>query len=297
MEDTLLKTLTSEEGPIPGEKIIEISSISGGCIHKAWHIELKNGQQLFAKTSPPEAFPMLKFEAECLKKLKEFANKDLLLIPEPLAIKKLKNHSILLLPWLKLNNSHQKILGQGLAYLHKTSTANNPKKFGWATDGFIGREIQKGGWENNWGKCFANLRLLPQFQKASSWGLNSNQYKKIIAELIPFLNQHQPEPSLVHGDLWIGNCAINQNSKGVLFDPASWWADREVDIAMTKLFGGFSDEFYQGYKEIWELPKSSGNRTNIYNLYHLINHANMFGGSYKNQSLSLLKTISEQLGI
>ena len=110
--------------------------------------------------------------------------------------------------------------------------------------------------------------------------------------LINFLEMHNPKPSLVHGDLWRGNAAIDRRGNGVIFDPAVWWADREVDISMTTLFGGFSEDFYKGYEEIWKLPSSYKERIEIYNLYHLLNHANMFGGTYEQQSLNTLKKIS-----
>ena len=115
--------------------------------------------------------------------------------------------------------------------------------------------------------------------------------KELLQYLINFLDQHDPQPSLVHGDLWSGNAAIQLNGKGVIFDPATWWADREVDIAMTRLFGGFSSTFYKEYENIWPLQEGSKKRIDIYNLYHIINHANMFGGHYKQQGLYLLKNL------
>ena len=99
----------------------------------------------------------------------------------------------------------------------------------------------------------------------------------------------------MHGDLWSGNCGSTKNGLGSLYDPASYWADREVDISMTKLFGGFNREFYKGYEEIWPLDKSSKDRTDIYNLYHLLNHANIFGGSYKENSLKILKDLRSRV--
>ena len=295
MKDILLQDLTSQDGPLFGEKIISISSVSGGCIHEAWHIRTELGKQFFVKTNSSKAFSRLEFEADCLNALGEFADEHLLLIPKPLALKQFTSNSVLLLPWLNLINGDQSNLGEGLASLHKASNSQNPKKFGWAKDGFIGSEIQKGGWEADWGECFVNLRLLPQLKNASKWGLHSSTYEKLIVKIIPFLNEHNPQPSLVHGDLWSGNSGIQINGKGVMFDPASWWADREVDIAMTKLFGGFSDSFYQGYNKIWKIEKGSEKRRDVYNLYHIINHANIFGDSYIGQCLALIKKLSKTI--
>ena len=126
---------------------------------------------------------------------------------------------------------------------------------------------------------------------AKLWGLDINKFSELLSKLIDFLNEHSPSPSLVHGDLWKGNAAISEDKKGIIFDPAIWWADREVDIAMTKLFGGFSQDFYEAYETIWPLPKSATTRNDLYNLYHLLNHANIFSGSYRNQCLEILNKL------
>ncbi|MEC9028839.1 MAG: fructosamine kinase family protein, partial [Cyanobacteriota bacterium] len=102
-------------------------------------------------------------------------------------------------------------------------------------------------------------------------------------------------PSLVHGDLWSGNANVLSDGRGVLLDPATWWADREVDLAMTQLFGGFSQDFYIGYENVWPLPADASKRVEVYNLYHLINHANLFGGSYRSQSQAILNRLASWL--
>ena len=292
MQRTLLQGLIHPKGPIPKGAIKTISPVSGGCIHKAWHIELKDNREFFAKTCSKKCSEMLKFEAEGLKNLDKFSNKSFLEIPQPLAIKELKTGSILLLPWIEINVGNQTNLGKGLAMLHQASSGKNFGKFGWEKNGYIGTTIQKGGWRTSWGKSFVELRLIPQLRIAQEWGIEVSKYKELLLDIIIFLDEHNPAPSLVHGDLWSGNSATKADGKGVIFDPAIWWADREVDLAMTKLFGGFTEEFYKGYEEIWPIKKTNPLRTNIYNLYHIMNHANIFGGSYKNQSISLLKEIS-----
>ena len=212
-------------------------------------------------------------------------------MPEPLGIKQYKTGSILLLPWLNLKNGNQETLGKGLAWLHKKSSENNPSQYGWSADGFIGSTPQAKGWNKNWGDYFVKLRLIPQIKIASNWGLKLSNYKKLLLKLIEYLNNYQPLPSLVHGDLWGGNSSIDSKGRGVIYDPATYWADREVDIAMTKLFGGFTTEFYKGYESIWQLNNSYKSRIKIYNLYHILNHANIFRGSYMEQSISLMKEI------
>ena len=283
--------LISPEGIFQETELRKVIPVSGGCIHQSWCIELLSGEKFFAKTTSKENFLMLKFEANCLKTLKEFINEEYLIIPEPITIKSIKNHSILLLPWLKLNTGDEICLGKGLALMHQASTTKNIKSFGWEMDGFIGTSSQKGGWHQNWGFYFVNYRLKPQLDLASKKGIINFDYTKSLTSLINFLNQHNPEPSLVHGDLWSGNKSISNNGRGIIFDPASYWADREVDIAMSRLFGGFSEKFYSGYNSIWKLSNSSAKRINIYNLYHILNHANIFGGNYIQQSISLLNKI------
>tara|TARA_Y100001968_G_scaffold251839_1_gene237134 strand:- start:23672 stop:24568 length:897 start_codon:yes stop_codon:yes gene_type:complete len=296
MQEIIIKTeLTSTEGPLAHQSIKTIIPVAGGCIHKAWQIELKNGHKLFAKTTSKENFSMLQFEANCLKLLNQYANHNLLKIPEPLAIQKLQKLSILLMPWIEFKNGDQTNLGKGLALLHQNSASAGNKNFGWENEGFIGSEIQKGGWGSRWGKFFVEFRLVPQIKKGRHWGLSLSHYKDLLEKLIIFLDKHDPKPSLVHGDLWSGNSGVDESSKGIIFDPASWWADREVDIAMTRLFGGFSRSFYEGYNEIWPLSNCSKERIDIYNLYHLLNHANIFGGHYKKQSLDGLNKIDLKL--
>ncbi|MGL5034077.1 MAG: fructosamine kinase family protein, partial [Microcystaceae cyanobacterium] len=102
---------------------------------------------------------------------------------------------------------------------------------------------------------------------------------------------HQPIPSLVHGDLWSGNAAILETGEPVIFDPASYYGDRAVDLAMTELFGGFPQQFYQGYQEILPLEKGFKERKTLYNLYHILNHFNLFGGGYASQAHRMIQTL------
>ncbi len=291
MDLNLQKQISEAKGPLSGEKILKVSPVTGGCIHNAWKIKLSTGQKLFAKTSSIERFPMLEFEANGLEVLNSYFDQDHLIIPKPIAIQKLEFSAILILPWIDLVQGDEKKLGQGLAILHQESSKQHPRSFGWGTDGFIGSNPQIGGWEKNWGECFVKLRLAPQLEMAKQWNLSLDQ-KRFKTKLIKYFEQHNPLPSIVHGDLWKGNTAIHKNGKGIIFDPATWWGDREVDIAMSKLFGGFSQKFYEYYEKTWELPKGHNERIEIYNLYHILNHANLFGGEYKSRAIASIKKIN-----
>ena len=234
---------------------------------------------------------MFKFELECLLSLRRFADESYIYIPKPLDLITVQKQSLLFLEWIDLNQSQQKLLGKGLALLHQASTEELNKNFGWESEGFIGSSEQLKGWDSNWGNFFVNFRLIPQLRKAEKWGIRVNDYKNDLLSISSFLNKHCPVPSLIHGDLWSGNCGSNEHGLGSIFDPACYWADREVDISMTKLFGGFNRDFYEGYEEVWPTEKFSEKRTNIYNLYHLLNHANIFGGSYKASARKILKNL------
>ncbi|WP_269603556.1 fructosamine kinase family protein [Prochlorococcus marinus] len=291
MEELIQKALSSSDKVSNNSLIEKIIPIGGGCIHKAWCIHFQNDKKVFAKSNHIDNINMFKFERECLSVLKRFANKSYICVPKALDLISYQNISILFLEWIDLKQSQQNLLGKGLALLHKSSSEWSPKKFGWEKEGFIGSSTQIRGWDNSWGEFFVNYRLRPQLIKAKAWGVRVDDYEDVLRYLSSYLNDHDPRISIVHGDLWSGNCGSTRNGLGSLYDPASYWADREVDISMTKLFGGFNRDFYQGYEEIWPLDKFSKDRTDIYNLYHLLNHANIFGGSYKENSLKILKDL------
>ena len=295
MEELIQKALSSSNKVSNNSLIEKIIPVGGGCIHKAWCIHFQNGKRVFAKSNHINNINMFKFESECLSVLKKFANKSYICVPKTLDLISYQNLSILFLEWIDFKQCQQNHLGKGLALLHKSSSEWCQKKFGWEEEGFIGSSTQTRGWESNWGEFFVNYRLRPQLIQAEVWGVRVDEYEDVLIYLSSYLNNHHPRTSIVHGDLWSGNCGSTKNGLGSLYDPASYWADREVDISMTKLFGGFNREFYKGYEEIWPLDKFSKDRTDIYNLYHLLNHANIFGGSYKENSLKILKDLRSRV--
>ncbi len=266
-----------------------IEEVHGGDIHSAWRIEFSNKTLFLKRNIRNKKF--LEFEKYCLQNLREYINQENLVIPEVIAYKNIKNIEILLIEWIDMHNFDQKKLGKGLGELHLKSAESNPKMFGFPVEGFIGTTDQKKGFEDNWIDCFLNLRIIPQLLFLKSTNLDKETINKVIEKIKSELLNHKPINSLVHGDLWSGNAAINKSGKGVIFDPASWWADNEVDIAMTKLFGGFRKEFYEEYHRVF--PKKNGfeKRIIIYNFYHILNHANMFRGGYLKQVNDYVKAI------
>ena len=266
-----------------------IEQVHGGDIHNAWRIEFSNKKLFLKRNIRNKKF--LEFEKYCLQNLSKYINQENLVIPEVIAYKNIKNIEILLIEWIDMHNFDQKKLGKGLGELHLKSAESNPKMFGFPVEGFIGTTDQKKGLEDNWIDCFLNLRIIPQLLSLKSRILDKEIINKVKEKIKSELLNHKPINALVHGDLWSGNAGMDKNGKGVIFDPASWWADNEVDIAMTKLFGGFRKEFYEEYHRIFPLKNGFEKRIIIYNFYHILNHANMFGGGYLNQVEDYVKAI------
>jgi len=266
-----------------------IEQVHGGDIHSAWRIEFSNKKLFLKRNIRNKKF--LEFEKYCLQTLRKYINQENLVIPEVITYKNIKNIEILLIEWIDMHNFDQKKLGKGLGELHLKSAESNPKMFGLPVEGFIGTTDQKKGMEDNWIDCFLNLRIIPQLLMLKSTTLDKEIINKVKEKIKSELLNHKPINALVHGDLWSGNAGMDKSGKGVIFDPASWWADNEVDIAMTKLFGGFRKEFYEEYHKIFPIKKGFEKRIIIYNFYHILNHANMFGGGYLNQVKDYIKAI------
>ena len=268
-----------------------IEQVHGGDIHNAWRIEFSNKKLFLKRNIRNKKF--LEFEKYCLQNLRKYINQENLVIPEVIEYKNIKNIEILLIEWIDIDmhNFDQKKLGKGLGELHLKSAESNPKMFGFPVEGFIGTTDQKKGLEDNWIDCFLNLRIIPQLLSLKSRILDKEIINKVKEKIQSELRNHKPINALVHGDLWSGNAGMDKNGKGVIFDPASWWADNEVDIAMTKLFGGFRKEFYEEYHRIFPIKNGFEKRIIIYNFYHILNHANMFGGGYLKQVKDYVKAI------
>jgi protein-ribulosamine 3-kinase len=157
-----------------------------------------------------------------------------------------------------------------LAGLHRHTSP----RFGWETDNWIGLSPQLNGWDGDWPSFYCEKRLIPQAVRAGLT-IDPSKVKKL-------LEGHHPQASLLHGDLWSGNAGFTQEGP-VVYDPAVYYGDREADLAMTELFGGFAAPFYSAYQEAFPLDAGYARRKHLYNLYHLLNHLNLFGGGYRAQ--------------
>ena len=266
-----------------------IKQVFGGDIHESWQIEFNNAKFFLKRNAREGRF--LEFERSCLHNLQKYLNHENLIVPKIISYLEVNNVELLLLEWIDMKNSDQEKLGRGLGEMHIESNKFNQPSFGYPIHGFIGTTNQIKGWEKDWIKCFINLRIEPQLAILEKDFLEIDIKNKIKSKIESVLLDHEPMKSLVHGDLWSGNIGVTLMNKGVIFDPASWWADCEVDIAMTRLFGNFQNEFYENYHKIIPIKKGSERRTIIYNFYHILNHANMFGGSYCHQVQSYIRNI------
>ena len=161
-----------------------------------------------------------------------------------------------------------------LASVHR----HQADRFGWQRDNYIGSTPQQNGWRESWIAFWRERRLEPQIALA-----RANGYRIEVPPVWRLLEGHEPAPSLLHGDLWSGNAAFLPDGAPVLFDPAVYYGDREADLAMTELFGGFPREFYSSYRKIYPLDAGYEKRKHLYNLYHLLNHLNLFGSGYLGQ--------------
>ena len=186
------------------------------------------------------------------------------------------------------------ILGKQLALLHQ----NSNEFFGLSEDNWIGLSPQKNHWHENWISFFKKYRLQPQLTWVFEHGYRSSLEEKAerLMEALPlFFGQHKPKPSLLHGDLWSGNWGTINNTTPVVFDPAIYYGDREADLAMTKLFGGFPQVFYDAYNYEWALDYGFKVRQNLYNLYHLLNHLTLFGEVYLRQTIDVLEQLLSEI--
>lgn len=239
-------------------------------------VESKNGP-LFVKRTRPEFAWVLEAEAQGLELLRTART---LRVPQVRALTTGADEVVLELEWIASSEGGARtdaLLGQGLARQHR-STA---ERFGWERKGTIGRTTQLNDWSADWVAFVRERRLRPQLDLATRVGGQSwDAGYRLLEQLPELLGGHHPVASLLHGDLWAGNWGADEGNAPVIFDPAVYYGDREADLAMTRLFGGFGRRFYEAYTDEWPLEPGHVVRERLYQLYHLLNHANLFGGDY-----------------
>jgi fructosamine-3-kinase len=262
-------------------------SIGGGCINQGYRIN-SGDRAYFVKLNQASQVEM--FIAEALG-LQQMAATQTITVPQAICWGVADSSSYLVLEWLDLgggDNQAWQQMGSQLAAMHRVETS---RQFGWDLNNTIGSTPQINTWNNSWADFFAEQRIGYQLQLAKRRGGNFPDTQQVIEKVRQILQDRQPEISLVHGDLWSGNGAITSKGEPVILDPATYYGDREVDIAMTELFGGFPAAFYRGYNQTWQLDRGYQQRKNSYNLYHILNHFNLFGGGYSSQANRMIQAI------
>lgn len=262
-------------------------SVSGGCINQGYAVS--DGERTyFVKTNTANQVEMFTAEYAGLQEM--FASQTIR-VPQPLAWGVAGNNSYLILEWLPMGSGDtqgwQK-MGRNLAAMHRMTSDSG---FGWERNNTIGSTPQLNDWMITWCDFYTHKRMEYQFNLARRRGGRFPQADKLLAAIPDILAGHQVKSALVHGDLWGGNAGFTKDGEPVIFDPATYYGDREVDIAMTELFGGFPSAFYQGYEEAYPLEPGYEKRKILYNLYHIINHFNLFGGSYESQANRMIQQL------
>lgn len=259
-----------------------VHAVTGGCIHRCYRATI-DGRPCFVKVNEARFADMFAAEADGLAALRAAGVRA----PQPLRHGTAGNEAYLVMEFLELRaRGDWGGLGRMLAHAHRQTGP----RFGWTRDNTLGATPQQNGWHEDWQTFFAERRLAPQLALAAAKG-----YAIDIGRALEVLDGHRPAASLLHGDLWSGNAAFLADGSPVLFDPAVYYGDREADLAMTELFGGFPEAFYAAYDAAFPLDAGYARRKHLYNLYHLLNHLNLFGGGYLEQVNATLGLLLRRL--
>lgn len=270
------------------------AAVRGGCINACWRWETAHGP-VFVKVAAPERLPMLQAEHAGLLELRAA---QAIRVPEPLAVASFEGGALLALEWIDFapgNAPADARCGEQLAWLHRTQA----DRFGLGCDNTIGSTPQRNAWCADWVAFLRERRLAFQLELALANGHRGRlqeRGRRLLGILDVFFTSYRPVPSLLHGDLWSGNRGTDTHGQPVIYDPAVYYGDREADIAMTLLFGGFGPRFYSAYVATWPLDQAAGTRRDLYNLYHVLNHLNLFGGGYRAQAEEMIDRLLASAG-
>jgi fructosamine-3-kinase len=297
--NAVTRVLADAIGRASGERFdpLEMRSVGGGCIHTA--VEIAGNapagrRSYFAKVNDAEHAAMFEAEADGLAALRAAGAVP---VPPVIAQGKDDEHSWLILEWFvieALDPASGAKLGAALAAQHR---AVRPR-FGWPRENFIGSSPQANGESDDWHAFWRDKRLHAQLMLAARNRLPTrliDRGERLAADCAPFFRNHAVQPSLLHGDLWSGNAAAS-GGEPLVFDPAVYAGDREADVAMTELFGGFPVDFLSAYRSHWPLTEGYPVRRDLYNLYHVLNHANLFAGDHVRQAAQQIERLLAELG-
>ena len=264
---------------------------SGGSINAAFVLS-GDEQQYFVKTNASGQKAMFEAEARGLLAL---ASSETLKVPRPVCFGENQSQSYIVMEYLEMSGRADPVaLGQQLALMHRLCA----EQFGWEINNTIGATFQPNKWMADWVEFWRQQRLGFQLQLAAKNGYGGELQllgERLLIEMPKLFNAREIKPSMLHGDLWGGNAAGLNDGTPVIFDPAFYYGDREADLAMTYLFGGFSADFYASYQNAFPLDEGFAVRKVFYNIYHVLNHLNMFGGGYHGQSIQMLRQVLAEI--
>lgn len=267
--------------------ILDKRIVGGGSINNAFHIS-DDKDDFFVKTNRQNLAFMFAAESRSLDVL--YAS-DSIKVPQPIAHGICGNECYLVMSWLDLSGQPKgEFFAEKLAELHHHS---NPK-YGFDIDNSIGSTPQLNQWSDDWVDFWQKQRLGYQLELARKNGFRNRLYDmglKLVEETPLFFQNYQPVASLLHGDLWSGNWSGDDKGQPVIFDPASYYGDRETDLAMMELFGHPGKQFFAVYNEHYPLDEGYSMRRNFYNIYHILNHTNLFGSSYAMQAENMIESL------
>jgi protein-ribulosamine 3-kinase len=266
-------------------------SVGGGSINAA-HVLEGTDRSYFVKLNDARLLDMFEAEAAGLEELRAA---KAIRVPHALCSGISAGQCYLVLEYIPLGGRGDgHALGEQLAALHRTQS----NQFGWTRDNTIGSTPQPNVPDSDWVRFYREHRLGFQYRLARSNGAGGRLLEvgeELMDRLDGFFTDYKPVPSLLHGDLWGGNWSGDRDGNPVIFDPAVYYGDREADIAMTELFGGFPGDFYSAYRQSWPLDPGYATRKTLYNLYHILNHFNLFGGAYLSQAEHMTKSLLGEL--
>ncbi|MHB1238941.1 MAG: fructosamine kinase family protein [Gammaproteobacteria bacterium] len=269
--------------------------LGGGCINAAYRLE-DGRRRYFVKINTAARASMFEAEADGLR---EIARSATVRVPKPICTGVHGSSSYLVLEALELAAGSSRLalehLARQLAAMHRTPCP----RFGWHRDNTIGSTPQPNAVSDDWVAFWRERRLGFQLELAARNGHGGrlqSRGQRLMAGLPAFFQGHRPVPALLHGDLWGGNYGMTDAGEPVIFDPATYHGDREADLAMTELFGGFGERFHHAYGEVFPVDPGYPTRRVLYNLYHVLNHLNLFGGGYRAQAEQMIDLLLAELG-
>jgi fructosamine-3-kinase len=277
-----------------GRRVEQAVPVGGGCINNGARIESDSGATLFLKWNPSSPTGMFEAEAHGLRALSAGSS---LRVPEPLTWGGASDGAAwLLMEYVAPGRSSietERAFGKGLAEMHSRAVAGG---FGFTRDNWIGSLEQGNAVSDRWADFWRDCRIAPQLSLARAHGRARDADFDSLLEVIPAALAGVERPELVHGDLWGGNWFASERGEPVVIDPAAYHGHGEVDLAMSQLFGGFGASFYEAYRDVRDVARAyDAYRKDLYQLYYLLVHVNLFGAAYEAASLDAAQRVLSEL--